>query len=213
MSNELTNWFDGFAKTAEASGITDPADIQKLIAFYKRAELAAKHPAQFEAGFNEEIKAAQAAEVYSNPSGFSSEDITPDPMHHAINYGMGAGFLGGTAGGALGRLFGTKGPLPHIAGGKPLGTALRMAGQFVARPGGGRWGALAALLGAAYGASKGTFMQGRYGEGAPTGSPESYLGKMEPEINRMQALKTRLSGALGGGQKSPHQWYMDTLPQ
>lgn len=212
MNKELTNWFDGFAKVAEASGITDPAEIQKLIAFHKRAELAAKHPNEFKEGYNAQTK--QAQELYANPRGYSSEDITPDPAHHATNYGIGGGFLGATTGSALGKLFHTGGPLPAvIPQGKPLPTALRMLRQFVARPGGVRWGILGTVLGALYGANKGRFMQGRYGEGAPTGSPEGYISRMEPEIARMKNLRSRIGGALGAGSKSPHAWYMDTLPQ
>jgi len=216
--SDVTNWFNGFTKVAEASGITDPAEIRKLLTFHKRAELAAKYPSQFEAGFTKATKQAQMApqdtSLYSTPSGFASEDITPDVGHHAMNYGLGGVAGGGIAGAGLGRLLGTgTKKMPITAGRSLLGTIARLLGRTAARPSAGRWGLLGGLGGLAYGASKGKFMQGRYGEGSQVGqSPESYLNKMNPEIDRMKAIRSRLGSALGpeAGHMTSADWYAQT---
>jgi len=217
MSDEAIKWFDGFAKTAEAAGVTDPAEIHKLIVFHKRAELAAKHPEQFEAGYTAVTKKAQTEGLYNSPMGQVSQDITPDPTHHAVNYGIGGGFAGATAGGILGKLMGTAGKAPlQIAGGKGiLGTLGQTAKGMLTHPTGSRWGILATILGAMYGASKGKFMQGRYGQGSQVGmTPESYLNRMDPEIQRMKDMKSRLSGTFGSaGNRNGQAWYNYTNPQ
>lgn len=220
MNNELTNWLDGFMKVAEASGITDPEDIQRLIQFHKRAELAAKYPEQFEAGFNEVMKSAQATDttLYSNPSGFTSEDITPDVGHHALQYGIGGAGVGGAIGGILRRLKGVTIPVAPIATGNlgPMGSTI---GKFITglakTPHGGNIGILGAILGALYGASKGRFMTGRYGTGSDIGAtPEGYLAQMAPQVSRMENMKSRLSEMLGGNSKqmTPRTWYLANQP-
>lgn len=234
MSNSLTNWFDGFAKTAEASGVTDPAEIQKLIAFHKRAELAAKHPARFEEGFSAVTKSAQmynpfqapptqfsgnpmSSGLYTTPSGnYASTDITPSTAHHAVIGGAYGATAGGALGGILGKIFRTGGPhaLPaHIMGGKPLSTAARLVAHALTHPNAGRWGILAGLGGAALGASKGDFMRGRYGAGSQVGmTPEGYLNRLEPEVGRMKDIRARLYGAFGPERTSQHSWYMQNQP-
>lgn len=242
--SELMHWFDGFAKIAEASGITDPAEIQKLVMFYKRAELAAKHPEQFESGFNEQSKQAQfgpaqqqpgvsvpsmpnmpmlpgqqmPSSLYSTPAGLTAEDVTPNMGHHMFNYGAGGAGVGGAIGGILGKLLKNPTPPAHIPAGAlkgPAATVGRFLQGLITRPRGGNVAILGAILGALYGAGKGKFMTGRYGQGSQVGmTPEGYMNRMEPEIGRMKSIRQRLYGAFGPqpGTMSPHAWYLNSQP-
>ena len=236
MSNELTNWFDGFMKVAEAAGITDPTAVQKLIVFHKRAELAAKFPKQFEDGFAGTVKSAQMYNpfsppqfnpsmnplnpgLYSTPSGnFAATDVTPDVGHHALIGGAGGMAAGGLIGGILRKITGNLGPLATKINTGELGPAGAAVGRFVSglakHPHGGNLGMLGLLAGGLYGAGKGHFMTGRYGAGSQVGmTPEGYFNRLDPEISRMKELRSRLYGSFGPERMSSNAWYQQNQPQ